>query len=739
MTSPTTTAPESGRASSATPSKLSALAAGRSSTPRSGSTHTPPAKLDDDTIEDVIQRATAAAGAGPPPGKDTRTQLFVGNLPYRVRWQDLKDLFRKAGTVLRADVSLGPDNRSRGYGTVLMASAEEAGKATDMYNGYVWQNRTLEVRPDRLPPEFDMGLNHTNPSMLTTIPVSNPLAPLAVPQPGHAIDPLIRPMSALSTDATPSPGFYAPSPFGPGPANWASSGGQALTLNRQLFIGNLPFQCQWQDLKDMFRTAGQILRADVALGPDGRSRGFGSVVYAKESDAARAVSMFNGYDYNGRILKVHYDRYSPPNQSGSLSPNSMHSSTNGPLGVLLPPPPLQTDLLGPTGGMHLTMPQTPEYMVFPSHSQPASPFDQYPPMNMQQMHSLMGSYDRGAISPPPGARIMGDNMAGLGSDPGSSHYGPSSPRMPQLQPNANHPPHPGPISLPPAGVGQFSPGGAMSPLLTRAGGLPPMTPSMPGFNFNPQNAVTPPLHAHFLSPGLGPFSPQLHSPPFLPSAQPNPYLNPAPGAPPRLPNAPAGLFGGGPGAFGMHHAPSAPSGLHNPYFPAPPEPGYFAGVPPGGEENKERELGNESMPSEGSQLGLDSIPTGSTGATSFDQVEDGLALQLRDVKLEDTTIPILGEVPKRPGLGPSRNSLPETKKPEGMTDSALVPTPPEDEGASVLGLGFADRVKGGTAPLQGSSGSAEEHVLGPVGSGDRRASWNAATSRVRAGVQAPVP
>jgi hypothetical protein len=50
-------------------------------------------------------------------------------LPYRVRWQDLKDLFRKAGTVLRADVSLGPDNRSRGYGTVLLASAEDAKKA----------------------------------------------------------------------------------------------------------------------------------------------------------------------------------------------------------------------------------------------------------------------------------------------------------------------------------------------------------------------------------------------------------------------------------------------------------------------------------------------------------------------------------------------------------------------------------------------------------------------------------
>lgn len=77
-------------------------------------------------------------------GSDGRVNLFVGNvrfstfivlpradcqLPYRVRWQDLKDLFRKAGTVLRADVSLNSDNRSRGYGTVLMGSREDAARA----------------------------------------------------------------------------------------------------------------------------------------------------------------------------------------------------------------------------------------------------------------------------------------------------------------------------------------------------------------------------------------------------------------------------------------------------------------------------------------------------------------------------------------------------------------------------------------------------------------------------------
>ncbi|KIJ36925.1 hypothetical protein M422DRAFT_104843, partial [Sphaerobolus stellatus SS14] len=184
-------------------------------------------------------------------------------LPYRVRWQDLKDLFRKAGTVLRADVSLGPDNRSRGYGTVLLATAEDAARAVEMFNGYNWQTRTLEVRPDRLPQDFD-----GKPSLgSNTSPIPSTFGSQGYPSPNHPV------YGTPSGDRSLSfPGSNA------GPRN--------------LF---LPFHCQWQDLKDLFRQAGAVLRADVALGPDGRSRGFGTVSFGNEIDAERALSMFNGY------------------------------------------------------------------------------------------------------------------------------------------------------------------------------------------------------------------------------------------------------------------------------------------------------------------------------------------------------------------------------------------------------------------------------------------------------------
>ncbi|EMD35406.1 hypothetical protein CERSUDRAFT_124727 [Gelatoporia subvermispora B] len=280
-----------------------------SSTPNAGSALNAGSGPTNDDIEAVIKMAMAnSASRAAGPQRDTRTQLFVGNLPYRVRWQDLKDLFRRAGTVLRADVSLGPDNRSRGFGTVLLASAEDAGRAVDMFNGYCWQTRTLEVRPDRMEDHSGSGAGTPSIHGATPLPTGAAAAALAGL---HAPAPLAR---FASAPAAVYSGLLGGEEAGaalsrPGTG---SGGVPALGASRNLFVGNLPFHIQWQDLKDLFRQAGAVQRADVALGADGRSRGFGTVSFANEADAERAVRMFNGFEYNGRALKVHYDKFSAP-------------------------------------------------------------------------------------------------------------------------------------------------------------------------------------------------------------------------------------------------------------------------------------------------------------------------------------------------------------------------------------------------------------------------------------------
>lgn len=93
-------------------------------------------------------------------------------------------------------MSLGPDNRSRGYGTVLLATAEDAGRAIDMFNGYDWQTRILEVRVDRVG-----GIGMLNPT--TGAPMGSMGGPMGM---GMGYDPGMMGMG-MSTSLGPGGGY----------------------------------------------------------------------------------------------------------------------------------------------------------------------------------------------------------------------------------------------------------------------------------------------------------------------------------------------------------------------------------------------------------------------------------------------------------------------------------------------------------------------------------------------------
>jgi RNA recognition motif-containing protein len=77
-----------------------------------------------------------------------------------------------------------------------------------------------------------------------------------------------------------------------------------------LFVGNLPFSTSWQDLKDLFRETGNVLRADIILNHDGRSKGCGTVVMETREQADNAIRMFDRYEFGGRALEVRDDKFS---------------------------------------------------------------------------------------------------------------------------------------------------------------------------------------------------------------------------------------------------------------------------------------------------------------------------------------------------------------------------------------------------------------------------------------------
>ena len=75
----------------------------------------------------------------------------------------------------------------------------------------------------------------------------------------------------------------------------------------QLFVGNLSWETGWRELKDHFRQCGDVDRAEVAEGSDGRKRGYGLIRYRSARDAANAINVLNGVEFMGRPLEVRLD------------------------------------------------------------------------------------------------------------------------------------------------------------------------------------------------------------------------------------------------------------------------------------------------------------------------------------------------------------------------------------------------------------------------------------------------
>jgi cold-inducible RNA-binding protein len=84
--------------------------------------------------------------------------IFVGNLDFNTSEDELRQLFEAYGQVDRVAIMTDRDTgRSRGFGFVEMASAEDGEKAIAALNGSQVGGRTLNVNEARPKPERSAG------------------------------------------------------------------------------------------------------------------------------------------------------------------------------------------------------------------------------------------------------------------------------------------------------------------------------------------------------------------------------------------------------------------------------------------------------------------------------------------------------------------------------------------------------------------------------------------------------
>ena len=78
---------------------------------------------------------------------------------------------------------------------------------------------------------------------------------------------------------------------------------------KNIFVSNLPFKMEEDQLKDIFEKFGEVSTVKIIKDREsGRSKGFGFVEMTDDTDASEAIEDLNGSDVQGRAIVVNEAR-----------------------------------------------------------------------------------------------------------------------------------------------------------------------------------------------------------------------------------------------------------------------------------------------------------------------------------------------------------------------------------------------------------------------------------------------
>ncbi len=74
---------------------------------------------------------------------------------------------------------------------------------------------------------------------------------------------------------------------------------------KKLFVANLSFRVNDDDLNQAFAEYGEVISAKVIKDNfSGKSRGFGFVEMKEDAEAEKAIQELNGADFDGKVISV---------------------------------------------------------------------------------------------------------------------------------------------------------------------------------------------------------------------------------------------------------------------------------------------------------------------------------------------------------------------------------------------------------------------------------------------------
>lgn len=183
----------------------------------------------------------------PEQGKETqqpelRKKLFMLNLPWSFKVEDIKNLFGECGTVANVEIIMQKGGKSRGYAFVTMSSGEEAQAVIEKFNSHELLGRIITV-------EFAKSFRR--------------------PAPPPPASPLVG------------------------------------ETRYELYVSNLAWKVRSNHLREFFVAGSNAVSARVIF-QGKRSAGYGFAAFTTKEQAESAIAALDGKELMGRQIRLRY-------------------------------------------------------------------------------------------------------------------------------------------------------------------------------------------------------------------------------------------------------------------------------------------------------------------------------------------------------------------------------------------------------------------------------------------------
>uniref|UniRef100_A0A1I7ZH48 RRM domain-containing protein n=1 Tax=Steinernema glaseri TaxID=37863 RepID=A0A1I7ZH48_9BILA len=336
--------------------------------------------------------------------------VYLSNIPYDVRWMEIKDLVReKAGEVVFVEVLEDRDGRPKGSAVVEFKNKESVERCVEALHRFEMKGRQVVAKEIRDPVAFFRKVREdTGVDFLS----------------GRGGDAAFGGLGRDRGSGMP-PGEVGET-YGLSPAFLKQLHIEG-PLNNRVFVANLGYNVSCGKLFDVFKIAGKVTWLDLQMDKDGKSKGLAVVQYSHPIEAVQAISMLNGQRLYDRAMTVKMDRFEkePELREGELPVGlraiGMGLGANGaPLADVAS----VVSTVSATANPSTPMPRAPE----PYYSPPEPAYQSPPAVYQSSIPSQNSSYASG------GAPAAGGYVAQFSKPanppPPQPAYGASAPQAP---------------------------------------------------------------------------------------------------------------------------------------------------------------------------------------------------------------------------------------------------------------------------------------------------------------------